>query len=116
MMQTRSKRALRIVGLRRQLTIPDVPKASYSHCIERAAKHLAFVAVYAVQHPGGAAWVDVLTGHAEGRPDRAWRYDANGEAIELLFASDEIRRTVTGGIWGVEHMRPIRLYDDETVP
>jgi len=71
-----------------------------------------FVAEYAAGHPGGAAWIDVFGGYADGMAS-TWRHVVEADLIEARFATAEQRERFAKRILALEHVRPLRLYDKE---
>jgi len=71
-----------------------------------------FIAEYSACHPGGAAWIDVFGGYADGMAS-SWHHAVEAELIEARFATSEQREIFTKRILAVEHVRPLRLYDEE---
>lgn len=71
-----------------------------------------FVVEYPAHHPAGAAWLDVFGGYADGMAS-SWQHLDDAKVIEARFATVERRERFTKLIWTVEHVRPLRLYDEE---
>ena len=76
-----------------------------------ADERFPFVAVYSAREAGGAAWIDVLGGYADGI-GATWQHLPEARIIELRFATDEQRTRFIERIATIEHVRPACLHQE----